>query len=122
MIRQPLEELSPIACLPEAETFHLNVIIPHRRVAIWCAMQVEINQLLQVRTDDLICVNENDFLQVHGEQHVEEQDLVRPYNPLFLLLSTQPRGPLVSDKLVLEAILMSEMWNKFLMTRSSSNS
>jgi hypothetical protein len=116
MIRQPLEELSPISSLPEAEAFHLDIVITHGRVAVWCALQVKINQLLQVRADDLVRVDEDDFLQVHREQHIEEQDLIRPDNSLLLFLSTQPRWPLVSNKFVLEAILLGEMWDEFLIT------
>ena len=116
VIRQPLEELSPIPSFPESEALHFDVVVAHRRIAIWCAVQIEINQLLQVRADDLIRINEDDFLQIHRKQHIEEQDLVRPDNPLFLLLSTQPRGPFVSDELILEAILLGEMRDKFLIT------
>lgn len=79
-------------------------------------MQIKVNQFFQVRADDLICVNEDDFLQVHREQYIKEQDLVCPNDPLFLFLSAQPRGPFVSHELILKAILLREVWNKFLTT------
>ena len=72
-------------------------------------MQVEVHELLQVRADDLVRVNEDDLLEVHREEHVQEQDLVRPYDPLFLCLRAQPRWPLVCHELVLESVRLGEM-------------
>lgn len=90
MIRQSFQEISPISRLPEPEALHFRVIITHRGIAIRSTMQVEIDQLLQIRPHDLICIDEDDLLEVHGEEHVEEQDLVRPDDTLFLLLGAQP--------------------------------
>lgn len=117
MIRPALQEVLPVARLPEPESLHLRIIIAHRRVPIRRAMQVEVDELLQVRAHDLVRVDEDDLLQVHREEHVEEQDLVRPDDALLLLLRAQPRRPLVRHELVFEVVRFREVRQEFLSGR-----
>ena len=77
-------------------------------------MQVQVDQLLQVCAHDLVRVNKDDLVEVHGEQDVEEEDLVCPNDPLLFALLSQPRRPLVGDEFVLETVFLSEVRNKFL--------
>ena len=53
-------------------------------------MKIQIYELLKVRSDNLIGVDEDDFLEVYREKNVEEENLVRPDNSLFLLLCAEP--------------------------------
>jgi len=114
MIGTSSQELLPISRLPEPEALHVLVIVAHGGVAIRCPLQVEVDQLLQVRTHDLVRVDEDDLVEVHGEQDVEEENFVRPDDPLLLALMSQPRRPLVRDELVLETVFLSEVRNKLL--------
>ena len=77
-------------------------------------MEVELHKLLEVCADDLVGVDEDDLLEVHGEEHVEEEDLVRPDDPLLLLLCAEPGRPFVCHELVLEVVRFGEVWNEFL--------
>lgn len=118
MIRPALQEVLPIARFPEPESLHIGVVISHRRVPIRRTMQVQVDELLQVRPYDLVCVDENNLLQVHREEHVEEEDLVRPDDALLLLLRAQPRRPLVRHELIVEVVRFREVWQEFLHGRS----
>lgn len=104
MIRQTSQEIFPITRLPESEAFHVSVIVAHRCVAVRCPMQVKVDKLFQVSPYDLIGVHEDDLLEIHGEQNVEEQYFIGPYDALLLFLRTKPRWPFVGNKLVLEAV------------------
>jgi hypothetical protein len=77
-------------------------------------MKIQIYEFLQVRSNNLIGVYENDFLETHREQDIKEQDLVSPNDALLLLLGSKPRWPFVGDQLVLEFVFFSQMWNEFL--------
>ena len=77
-------------------------------------MQVEVDQLLQVCAYDLVRVYKDDLVKIHGEQDVEEENFVCPYDPLLFALLSQPRWPLVGDKFVPETVFLSEVRNKFL--------
>lgn len=77
-------------------------------------MYIKVNQLFQVCPNDLISVDEDHFLEVHGEEHVEEQDLISPDDPLFFSLLTEPRRPLVCYELILESIDFGKVGYKFL--------
>ena len=77
-------------------------------------MQVQIDKLLQVRSDNRVRINEDDLLEVHREEHIQEEDLVRPDDALLLVLGAQPLGPLVRHKLVLEVVLLRELRDEFL--------
>lgn len=77
-------------------------------------MEIEVNKLFQIRTDNLVCVDENDLLEIHRKEDVEEKDFVCPNDALLLLLCAQPRRPFVSHELILEVICLSEVWNEFL--------
>lgn len=90
MIRQTAQEVLPVTCLPEPEAFGIKVVIAHGGISVWCAMEIQIHELLQVRPNDLIGVDEENFLEVHGEKDVEEQDFVRPDDALFLRLCAKP--------------------------------
>ena len=114
VIGTPAQELLPISRFPETETFHLLVVVAHGGVAIRCPLQVEVYQLLQVCAHDLVRIDKDDLIEVHGEQNVEEEDLVCPNDPLFFTLLSQPRRPFVRDELVLETVFLSEVRNKFL--------
>jgi hypothetical protein len=53
----------------------------------------------------LVAVHKDHARHVEREQHVQEQDLVRPDHALLVGLLVQPVGPLVRYKLVVEAVL-----------------
>jgi hypothetical protein len=114
MIGFPLQELVPVSCLPESETLHVVVVISHRCVSVGRPLQVEINEFLEVRPHDLICIDEDDLLQVHWKEYVQVKNLVRPDNALLLCLRTQPGRPLVCDEFVLEVVCFGEVGNEFL--------
>src|SRR6267154_3165530 len=98
MIRKTVQEVSPISSFPESETLHLILVVTHRCIAIWCTMQVEVDQFLQIRTDNLVRVDKDDFIQVHGKQNVEEKNFVCPNNSLLFLLGSEPRRPFISHE------------------------
>jgi hypothetical protein len=54
-------------------------------------------------------INENDLVEVHWEQHIQEKDLVSPYDPLLLRLCPKPMRPFVRDELVLESVFFRHM-------------
>ena len=114
MIRETTQEVGPVACLPEPEALGVRVVVTHRRVPIGCAVKVKVHKFLKIRAHDLISVDEENLLQVHWEEHIEEEDLVRPDDPLFLGLRAKPGRPLVRNELVLEAVLGSEVRDEFL--------
>ena len=86
MIRPPSQELLPISRLPESETLHVFVIVAHGGIAIRRPLQIEVDQLLEVRTHDLVRVDKDDLVKVHREENVEEEDLVCPDDPLLFAL------------------------------------
>ena len=114
MIWQTTQEVLPVTRLPKPEALRVRIVIAHRRVAVRSAMQIQIDELLEIRSDNLISVNEEDLLEVHREEDVEEEDLVRPDDPLLLLLRAEPRGPFVRDELVLEPIFGGKVRDEFL--------
>lgn len=114
MIWQTTQEVLPVARLPESEALRVRIVIAHRRVSVRSAMEIQIDELLEIRSDNLVSVNEEDLLEVHREEDVEEEDLVRPDDPLLLLLRAEPRRPLVRDELVLESVLSSEVRDELL--------
>lgn len=77
-------------------------------------MQVQVHELFQICSDDLIRVDEDDFLQVHRKEHVQEEDLVRPDDALLLLLCAEPGRPFVCDELVFEVVRLGKVWDEFL--------
>lgn len=62
MIWESAQELLPIACLPEAEALHLDIIVPHWGVSVRRAMQVKLNEFLEVCPHNLVRIDEDDFL------------------------------------------------------------
>jgi len=86
VVRPPSQNLGPIPPFPESETFHIRVIITHWRVPIRRSMKVDINKFFQIRSNNLICINENDLLQVHWKQDVKEEDFVAPDDALLFCL------------------------------------
>jgi len=62
----------------------------------------------------LVGINKDDFIETHGEQDVEKKNLVCPDDALLFSLWPQPRRPFIGDKLILEAVLLSELGYKFL--------
>jgi hypothetical protein len=59
-------------------------------------------------------IDENDLVKIHREQHIQEEDLVSPYDPLLLRLGPKPMRPFVSNELILESIFLRHMRDKFL--------
>ena len=114
MIWQTAQEVLPVPSFPEPEALSIRVVVTHRRVSVRRPMEVQLHELLQIRPDDLVGVDEDDLFEVHREEDVEEQDLVRPDDALFLRLCAEPRWPLVSNQLVLETILGREVGEEFL--------
>ena len=49
-------------------------------------LEVHVPELSHVSAHHLVAVTEDDFAQVEGEQHVQEQDLVGPDQPLLVCL------------------------------------
>lgn len=69
---------------------------------------------IQVRPNDLVSVDEGDFVEVNGEKDVQEENLVAPNGVLLLALRPEPRRPFVSDEFVLEAIILRKVRDEFL--------
>ena len=105
MVGFAAQETLPVPLLPEAEAFHLGARVAHGCEAIGSAFQVVLDQRVHVCAHDLVCVDEDDFVEVEGEEDVEEEDLVAPDFALLFLLRAQPVRPFVSDHFVLEAVL-----------------
>jgi hypothetical protein len=63
---------------------------------------------------DLVRVDKDDLVEVHGEQDIEEENSVCPDDPLLFTLMPQPRRPFVGDELILETVCLSEVRNEFL--------
>ena len=114
MVRTALQKIFPITRLPESEALHLNIVITHRGVPVRCTLQVEINQFFQIRSNNLIGIDENDLLEVHREQNVKEQDFVRPDDTLLFFLSAKPRRPFVRDQFIIEFIGLCQVRDEFL--------
>ena len=77
--------ISPVALFPESESLHVLVRVAERRVPVGGPVQVEIPQLCEVGPDDLVCVDEDDLLDVEREHDIEKEDLVAPDDALLLL-------------------------------------
>lgn len=60
----------------------------------------------------LTSIDKDDFVEVHWEEDVKEQDLVCPDDPLLFGLRTKPMWPFVSDEFVFEPVLLGEMRNE----------
>jgi hypothetical protein len=114
MIWSTLQEISPIPCLPESESFHVSIVITHRCIPVRRPVEVEVNKLFQVSSDNLISVHKYDLFQIHREEDVEEQDLVCPNDTLLFFLGLKPRWPFVCHEFVLETIGFCHMWDEFL--------
>ena len=114
MVGFPPKEILPVPSLPEPESLHSLVIVTHRGVTVRGAMEIQIDELFQVGTNDLVCVDEYNLLEVHGEKNVQEKNLVAPNDPLLFPLSPEPGRPLVCDELILETILLREVRYEFL--------
>lgn len=90
MIRSASEEFPPIASLPESEPLHVVIIITHRRISIWGTLQIKVDKFLEVGSHNLVGVDENDFMEVHWEEHIQKQDFISPNDTLLLCLCAQP--------------------------------
>src|ERR1700722_8123339 len=95
VVGSALQKVFPISRFPESETFHFDIVITHRSISIRCALEIKVDEFFQIRTDDLISINKNDLLEIHGEENIEEKDLVCPDDTLLLFLSTKPRRPFI---------------------------
>ena len=51
-------------------------------------LEVHVPEFSHVTSNHLIAVTEDNLTQVEGEQHVQEQNLVRPDQPLLLCLQS----------------------------------
>lgn len=92
MIRAASQGGLPIACLPKSEALHLLSVITHGRVPVHVPFEINIDKLFHVDAHDLIwCtsaaiqmsseieltgVDKDHFVQIHGEQDVQKEDLV----------------------------------------------
>ena len=90
MVRSSLEVVLPIALLPESETVHIVAIVTHGRVSVRGTLEVDRGQLVEVSSNDLVRIDEDDFLEVHREEDVEEEDLVTPDDALLLSRHAEP--------------------------------
>jgi len=90
MVRSASEEFPPIASLPESEPLHVVIIIAHRRISIWGTLQIKVDKFLEVGSHNLVGVDENDFMEVHWEEHIQKQDFISPNDTLLLGLCAQP--------------------------------
>ena len=61
----------------------MYIVKHYKRVA---RLEVQVPELSKVGAHDLVGVHKDDLAQVEREQHVQEQDLVRPDQPLLLRL------------------------------------
>ena len=108
MVRLPAQVVRPEAFLPEPEAFHLFVVVAKRRIRQWLALKVHVPQLFHVRAHHLIGIHKDYLLQVQGKEHVQEEHLVRPDNPLLLCLLVEPRWPLIRNELEVKAVLTAQ--------------
>lgn len=92
MVWPAAKRVLPVPGLPESETLHFRPVVTHRRIAVHVSSKVEVHKLLHVHPDDLICtsgagrghgltalltgIDEDDLVEVHWEQDIEEEDLV----------------------------------------------
>jgi hypothetical protein len=107
-------ERPPISRFSEYEARHLYLILAHWGVAIGRSVQVEIYQFLEVCAHDLVRVDEDDLIEVYGEQVVEEDDFGCPNDTLLFALLSQPCRPPVGDELVLETVFLSKVRDELL--------
>lgn len=84
-------------------------------------MEVKVHEFFEVCAYDLISVDEKNFLEVHGEENVQEKDLVSPNNTLLLGLCSEPGWPFVSDEFILESVFLGHVGNEFLYNRSDAS-
>mmetsp|Transcript_27378 Transcript_27378/g.78779 ORF Transcript_27378/g.78779 Transcript_27378/m.78779 type:complete len:280 (-) Transcript_27378:419-1258(-) len=107
----------PVALLPEAEALGGGIaprpLRAEGRVAVDLALEVHVPQLAHIGPDDLVGVDVDDPVEPGGEEHVEEEDLVGPDEPLLLRLGVQPARPLVGHKLVIEGIPGGHVGDEF---------
>ena len=54
---------------------HLYPIVAHGRIAVWRALQVEIDELLQIGPHDLVRVDKDDAVELQREEDIEEEYL-----------------------------------------------
>ena len=110
MVGFAAEEVLPVALLPEAEAFHFGAGVAHGREAVGRALEVVGDEVVHVCADDLVCVDEDDFVQGEGEEDVEEEDLVAPDFALLFFLGAEPVRPLVGDHFVGEVVFGAQEW------------
>jgi hypothetical protein len=115
VVRSTLKKVFPISCFPKSETFHFDIIVAHGCISVRRAVEVKVDEFLQVCSNDLVGIDKNDLLQIHREENIEEQNFISPDDALFLLLSPKPRWPLVGDQFVLEVVSFCHVWNEFLL-------
>mmetsp|Transcript_27934 Transcript_27934/g.94034 ORF Transcript_27934/g.94034 Transcript_27934/m.94034 type:complete len:316 (-) Transcript_27934:3949-4896(-) len=109
VVRLGAEVVLPVAAAPKLVAQRLRPRIAKRDVAVGLALQVLGPELAQVAADDLVRVDVDDLGHAEGEEHVEEEDLVAPNNPLLVRLPSKPLGPLVRHVRHLEALGRSEL-------------
>ena len=114
MVRKTAEICFPVALFPEAETFHLGAGVAHWCEAVRRTLEIMVHQIHHVRPDNLVGIDKDDLLEIHGKEDIEKENLVCPDNSLFLLLRAEPRRPLVCNKLVFEVVGFSKMRDEFL--------
>jgi hypothetical protein len=112
-----LQPIFPESLFPEPESLDFCSRITHGGISVRGAMQVQIHQSLQIRPNNLIGIHKNHFIQIEGEQDVQEKNLVSPYRSLFLPLTTKPVRPFIRHELVIKTELIRQQRNEFLPVR-----
>lgn len=62
----------------------------------------------------LVSIHKEEFIHGEWEEYVQEEDLVAPDDALLLGLLMEPARPLILHQLVLEAVFLSHVGDKFL--------
>lgn len=62
----------------------------------------------------LIRIHKEELVHSQREEHVEEQNLIAPNDPLLFCLLVKPTWPFILHQLILETILLCHIWNEFL--------
>mmetsp|Transcript_14295 Transcript_14295/g.38881 ORF Transcript_14295/g.38881 Transcript_14295/m.38881 type:complete len:354 (-) Transcript_14295:2383-3444(-) len=113
VIRFPSQMALPVALFPKPEPLDVGVRVTHRHKTVHIPFQISVPQLSDICAHHLIGVNKDDLGHVHGEENVQEKNLVRPNESLFLALRIQPGRPLVGDKINLEVVSLRHDGDEF---------
>lgn len=90
VIRTSSEVLLPVSGLPEPEAIHIFAVTTHGCIAVRSTVQIQGHELVKIGSNDLVRIDEDDLLEIHREQHIQEQNLVTPDDPLLLCGHAEP--------------------------------